>query len=154
MELFTIGVYGKTEDEFFGALKAARIEVLADIRRRRGVRGKAYAYANKKNLEAKLKQIGIECIHIKRLAPTQTLRQTQKQDDAAKKIAKSRRQTLSQDFRDGYIREQLAGYTWEDFVRDVGGENKRVALLCVEGPPEACHRSLIAPYFGLEAKHL
>ncbi len=154
MQLYTIGAYGKEAEEFFGALESAKIEVLADIRRRRGVRGKAYAYANKRRLEAELATRGIRCVHIPRLAPPQELRQVQKLADKSGKVLKSERQDLSPAFCDGYRATCLEGYTWEDFVRDVGVETGRVALFCVEGPPQACHRSLVVKHFGVEATHL
>lgn len=154
MQIFTIGVYGKTEEAFFGALVSAKIDVLADIRRRRGVRGKEYAYANKQRLEKELAARGMRCVHIPRLAPPQELRQVQKSADMAEKVLKSERRGLSQAFCDGYRAACLSDYTWEDFVRDVGENAGRVALFCVEGPAEACHRSLVVAHFGLEATNL
>ena len=39
MKIFTIGVYGKTADQFFSALTEHQIDVFCDIRQRRGLRG-------------------------------------------------------------------------------------------------------------------
>ena len=44
IKLFTIGVYGFSETEFFDALEEAGIDTFIDIRYRRGVRGSLYAY--------------------------------------------------------------------------------------------------------------
>ncbi len=44
MELFTIGVYGKTPEAFFGALIAANIDTFCDVRSHRGMRGHIYSF--------------------------------------------------------------------------------------------------------------
>lgn len=41
--LLTIGVYGKSETEFFDQLSRAGVDLFRDIRQRRGVRGSQYA---------------------------------------------------------------------------------------------------------------
>lgn len=38
-EIYTIGVYGSTEETFFSKLIAAQVDLFVDIRQRRGVRG-------------------------------------------------------------------------------------------------------------------
>lgn len=38
----TIGVYGFTEERFFGELTEAGVDLLCDVRRRRGLRGSTY----------------------------------------------------------------------------------------------------------------
>ncbi len=45
MNIFTIGVYGSTEQQFFDKLIENRIDTFCDIRQRRGVRGKEYAFS-------------------------------------------------------------------------------------------------------------
>jgi hypothetical protein len=154
MELYTIGAYGKGAEDFFGALEKAGIEILVDIRRRRGIRGSGYAYANKTRLEQELAARGIRCVHLPQLAPPPELRRVQKQADQAARTLKSERQTLSPAFCEGYRAACLKNYTWDDFVRDVGGGESKVALFCVEGPASACHRSLVVEHFGRPATHL
>jgi len=44
--LYTIGIYGFSEAEFFHRLVEAGIGTFIDIRRRRGVRGQEYSFAN------------------------------------------------------------------------------------------------------------
>lgn len=39
MKLFTIEVYGFTEEQFYGKLKKHHIDTFVDIRLRRGMRG-------------------------------------------------------------------------------------------------------------------
>ncbi|WP_278752735.1 hypothetical protein, partial [Alistipes putredinis] len=60
MEFYTIGVYGSTEQSFFTKLKENGIDTFCDIRQRRGVRGKKYAYVNSTYLQNKLKEYGIK----------------------------------------------------------------------------------------------
>ncbi len=50
--IVTIGVYGFEEEEFFAALANARVDLFCDVRRRRGVRGARYAFANSQRLQA------------------------------------------------------------------------------------------------------
>jgi hypothetical protein len=42
----TIGVYGWTLDGFLEALLGADVALVVDVRQRRGVRGREYAWAN------------------------------------------------------------------------------------------------------------
>ena len=44
--LKTIGVYGFDRESFLAALADARVDLLLDVRQRRGVRGSEYAWAN------------------------------------------------------------------------------------------------------------
>ncbi len=44
--IVTLGVYGRSEAEFFATLQHAQVDLFCDIRRRRGVRGRDYAFAN------------------------------------------------------------------------------------------------------------
>ena len=46
MKIYTIGVYGSSEEEFFGKLTESKIDLFCDIRQRRGVRGRQYAFVN------------------------------------------------------------------------------------------------------------
>src|SRR5437660_1079576 len=52
--LATIGVYGWTADTFLDALRRAGVRQLLDVRQRRGVRGREYAWANAVRLQAAL----------------------------------------------------------------------------------------------------
>jgi hypothetical protein len=46
----TIGVYGWTLGRFLEALQDADVGLLVDVRQRRGVRGREYAWANARRL--------------------------------------------------------------------------------------------------------
>ena len=95
--IFTIGVYNSTESTYFSKLVDNNIDLLLDIRQRRGVRGSQYKYVNSNYLQAKLQDLGIAYEYIKELAPTKEIRQMQK--DADKK--KRRNKETTNNFRRG-----------------------------------------------------
>lgn len=142
--IVTIGVYGFDEERFFAALQRAGVDTLCDIRRRRGVRGSEYAFANRARLEARLAALGIRYVHRLDLAPSNELRQGQYSVDAAAGVAKRQRAELSSAFAAGYRRECLGAFDSHHFAADLGEDAHVVALLCVESAPAACHRSLVA----------
>jgi uncharacterized protein (DUF488 family) len=141
--LCTIGVYGFDADGFFGALRAADVRVLIDVRQRRGVRGSEYAWANAARLQAALEAAGIEYRHAKELAPTTELRQLQYAEDARTGAGKRSRTELAPAYVERYTREILDPVGVDSIVAALPADG-RAALLCVERDPEACHRSLIA----------
>ena len=75
INFFTIGVYNSTENSFFEKLTKNHIDMFCDIRQRRGVRGSQYRYVNSNYLQAKLRELGINYMYIKELAPTSEIRQ-------------------------------------------------------------------------------
>jgi uncharacterized protein (DUF488 family) len=141
--LFTIGVYGFDADSFYAALQGSGVDLLLDVRRRRGVRGAAYAFANAKRLQAGLEGRGIAYRHAIDLAPREETRQLQRQEDAADRVAKRQRTTLSNAFVDDYRRRTLEPFDWGDLVAELDAY-RRPALLCVERNAVACHRRLVA----------
>ena len=54
-KLFTIGVFGFSNDDFFEKLIDNQIDTFCDIRRRRGVRGAKYSFVNSNRLQNKMK---------------------------------------------------------------------------------------------------
>jgi hypothetical protein len=62
-EIATIGVYGTTESSFFRALQEFGTTHFVDIRRRRGMRGSKYAYANSSALQRSLTALDINYLH-------------------------------------------------------------------------------------------
>ena len=94
-EFVTIGVYGWDAQTFFRALQDAQVDTLCDIRRRRGVRGSEYAFANSQRLQARLAELGIAYVHRLDLAPSIAARQAQYAVDEANKTAKRQRQVIS-----------------------------------------------------------
>ena len=158
--IFTIGVYGSTEESFFGALVEHEIELFIDIRARRGLRGGRYSYANSLTLQARLKERGIYYAHLKELAPTKEIRASQWQADKAEKTLKRERTGLSAAYVKAYRREILNIYKRKP-EKKFNAETAlakakqlsqfpcdrplgRIVLFCVEHHPEACHRSLVA----------
>jgi uncharacterized protein (DUF488 family) len=77
----TIGVYGADLGSFLAMLRAAGVTAVIDVRQRRGVRGREYAWANAQRLQAALAQAGIDYVHRKDLAPTTALRHLQYAED-------------------------------------------------------------------------
>ena len=152
----TVGVYGFDRDSFLAALSAAGIELLLDVRQRRGARGSEYAWANARRLEAALVDAGIRYTHLKELAPTTELRQLQYREDDRLGEGKRSRTRLAPEYARRYTEEILDRVDLEPIVRWVGSSS--AALLCVERDPEACHRSLIAARLrserGFAVEHL
>src|SRR5918995_887289 len=93
--LRTIGVYGFDRDSFLAALGAAGVDLLLDVRQRRGVRGSEYAWANAQRLQAALAEAGIGYSHLKELAPTTEMRQLQYREDERRGEGKRSRTVLA-----------------------------------------------------------
>jgi uncharacterized protein (DUF488 family) len=141
--VITIGVYGFTSEQFFRALVDARVDLFCDVRARRGVRGREYAFANATRLTSRLDELGIRYQHFPELAPTMEIRAQQQAADTASRTAKRSRSELSQTFTEGYealLDEPAAIAAVDGICRS----SSRPVLLCVERLPAACHRSLIA----------
>jgi uncharacterized protein (DUF488 family) len=138
----TIGVYGFERATFLATLTGAGVDLVLDVRQRRGVRGSEYAWANARRLQASLEEAGIGYSHLKELAPTTELRQAQYRADDRRGEGKRSRTLLAPEYVSGYTEEILDRVDLAPIVRWIGGS--KAALLCVERDPEACHRSLIA----------
>ncbi len=145
----TIGVYGFDAEGFLRALREAGVEVLLDVRQRRGVRGPEYSWANSQRLQAALAEAGIAYQHHKELAPSTEMRQAQYRADAAKGEGKRSRTRLSPEYERLYTEQVLARADLGP-IAELAAE-RLPALMCVERDAEACHRSLIA--VRLEREH-
>ncbi len=156
--IITLGVYGATEAGFFAALRDAGVAVFCDIRARRGVRGREYAFVNSRRLQARLAEMGIRYLHFKELAPSRELRGHQTAADKADRIAKRKRAELSKLFVAAYREEHLRNFDSRRFLAQLGDEAGVVALFCVERAAAACHRSLLAERLqqdlGVEVVHV
>lgn len=145
MKFFSLGVYHTTEKEFFEKLQYNEVDVFVDIRRRRGLRGKAYSFANSKKLQEELKKMGIRYIHIPELAPTQPMIRAQDQADRKLGISRRDREELTSEFKKAYKKEILESFDLEELVNQLREEDaQKVALFCVEELYEACHRSIVS----------
>lgn len=147
--LFTIGVYGTTRESFFQALVDNRITHFVDVRRRRGLRGAQYAYANASALEEKLRGLAISYIHRLDMSPSEVTRNVQRAADAKAKTSVADRETLSPEFTEQYRAEVLAPLDPDAFF-DNFPEEARIVLFCVEHSPSQCHRSLLANHLAME----
>ena len=145
MTFYTIGVYNKSEEEFFKSLTANNIDTFCDIRQRRGVRGSKYSFVNSTRLQEKLSSLDIKYGHIIGLAPTQEIRELQKKDDHINGVLKSERQVLGDVFISEYKDRILNKFNFDFFFEklDQAGANK-IVLFCVEELAQACHRSIVA----------
>jgi uncharacterized protein (DUF488 family) len=158
MKLVTIGVYGFSEEAFFGALRQSGADTFCDIRWRRGVRGAQYAYANHARLQQRLTELGIRYLHFRELAPPPALRRRQAEADKVARTTKRKRSTLGEVFIAGYRDERLSTFDSRRFVDQLGTEARTVVLFCVEREAAACHRSLLAERLqqdlGVQVEHL
>jgi len=155
--IVTLGVYGKSETEFFESLKQAHVDLFCDIRARRGVRGSDYTFVNSQRLQARLAEMAIAYRHVKELAPSEEVRQAQYRADKANKTAKRQRSGLDTVFIQAYEQSILDHFSPQSFLESLPPEVRTLALFCVERAPEACHRSLAAQRFadlGVEVQHL
>jgi uncharacterized protein (DUF488 family) len=153
----TIGVYGWTLDEWLAALEDAGVVLVVDVRQRRGVRGREYAWANAKRLEAALEAAGIGYRHELSLAPTTEIREVQYQEDRRQGVGKRSRTVASPEYVERYRREILDRADLDGLVASLP-EDGASALVCVEREPDLCHRSLVAERlaerYGVDVQHL
>lgn len=141
--VLTIGAYGWSEATFFPALQSAGVHTFCDIRRRRGVRGPEYAFANAGRLQTRLTELGIAYVHRLDLAPSDSLRQAQARADAEHRTARRSRAELTPEFAAAFENEVLTGFDPVAFLADLAQAGP-VVLFCVEREPRACHRGLVA----------
>jgi uncharacterized protein (DUF488 family) len=147
-DLATIGVYGADLERFLVTLREAGVNLLLDVRQRRGVRGAEYAWANARRLEAELAGAGIVYQHLPELAPTTSMREAQYEADAARGEGKRSRTVLAPIYVERYTEEVLDRADLDPLVHFIG--RSTAALLCVERDAAACHRSLIAARLARE----
>jgi uncharacterized protein (DUF488 family) len=142
-EILTIGAYGWSEGTFFAALQSAAVRTFCDIRRRRGVRGSEYAFANAGRLQERLADLGVAYVHRLDLAPSDALRQAQAEADAEHHTARRSRTELTPKFASAFEDEVLTDFDPHAFLTDLAQDGP-IVLFCVERHPEACHRGLVA----------
>jgi uncharacterized protein (DUF488 family) len=156
-DLFTIGVYGFTVDSFLAELDRAGVNLIMDVRQRRGVRGPQYAWANSMRLQHALAKAGISYEHHPELAPTTAMREAVYAEDDRRGIARRDRFDLTPQYIESYTSEILANADLDSVAKTIR-QRGPAAMLCVERVPEACHRSLaaaqLAEHHGLTVGHL
>ncbi len=158
MKVLTIGAYGWDGEDFARAILDAAPDVFVDVRRRRGLRGPAYAWANSTRLQAMLADAGIPYVHRLDVAPSDATRRIVAKDADSEGIGYRDRTSLSQEYLDAYGQEVLEGFDAAGFVASLGGGAESIMLFCVERVPAACHRSLLAGRLagdlGAEVMHI
>ncbi|MBN6039902.1 DUF488 domain-containing protein [Amycolatopsis sp. 195334CR] len=141
----TIGVYGSTAADFLDRLAGQGVDLLLDLRQRRGVRGPDHCWANSARLQRSLAAAGIAYRHVKDLAPTTELRHLQYREDDRQGVGKRNRVALAPAYVERYTREILDRYDFGALIAELPGTT---ALFCVERDAAACHRSLVAARLG------
>ena len=132
MEICTIGFTQKGAARFFGLLREARIERLADIRLNNT--SQLAGFARRDDLEFFLREIcGADYVHLPLLAPTAEIL------DAYRKN-KGDWDTYERQFLDLMASRQIQKNM------EPGWFLKRTVLLCSEHTPDHCHRRLVAEY--------
>jgi uncharacterized protein (DUF488 family) len=153
----TIGVYEASLETFLDALRLANVGLVIDVRQRRGVRGREYAWANAQRLQAALLGEGIGYSHHRELAPTTELRHLQYEEDAREGVGKRSRRALAPAYVERYRRDVLDAVNLRPMIDEMPLD-AATALLCVERDPEACHRSLVAAALagelGVQVDHI
>jgi uncharacterized protein (DUF488 family) len=143
-DIYTIGVYGLSEKEFFQKLTDHGIDTFCDIRFRRAVRGSQYAFANSQRLQDKLADLSIRYLHETALAPTTEIIKLQDKFDQEHKIQRRKREELTDVFKKAYNSNILSKFDIQQFIKNLEKSGtKKLVLFCVEKSPNACHRSLV-----------
>ncbi len=125
---FTIGYEGKDIDQFLHALVSNQIELLIDIRRNPFSMNFVYI---KDALMKKLKDAGIDYLHIPELGIESEERKNLNTKADYEKLFAKYRQTLP--IKEVYINRIIEL-----------GTTKRIALLCFEANCNFCHRGEVA----------
>lgn len=135
MEIFTIGFTQTTAEDFFGRLKANRIQRLLDVRLNN--RSQLAGFAKERDLAYFLRElVGADYEHVPSLAPTQEIL------DAYKKAAAMPWEEYESRFLDLIASRRI------EAELDPDAFDRRTVLLCSEPTPEHCHRRLVAEYLA------
>lgn len=132
MDIYSIGFTQKNAEEFFGTLKANKIERLLDVRLSNT--SQLAGFTKQADLQYFLKEIcGAEYKHEPLLAPSEELfRAYRKEHGSWEALAK------------GYLK--LLKTRKVESVLKPADFHKRTVLLCSEATPDLCHRRLALEY--------
>ena len=129
-ELLTLGYEGRTPEEFVRLLRAERVDAVLDVR---DVPWSHKPGFSKKPLAEGLEAAGIRYMHAGFAGNPKHLRvQATSTEEALARYAAHLDATPE-------ILAQL-----DVLVGDLQAEGKRLCLLCLEGDPAQCHRSVLA----------
>jgi uncharacterized protein (DUF488 family) len=126
--IFTIGYEGATQAEVIGALRAAGVEQVIDVRAVPASRRPGFS---KNILAAGLREVGIDYVHLKALGTPAEGR------EAARK---GRHAEMARIYAD-QLETPEAGLQTAQMI-EMAAERPS-ALLCFERDPAACHRSVL-----------
>ncbi|MGG5810220.1 DUF488 family protein [Falsiroseomonas sp. CW058] len=137
--VFTIGYEEATPPRLLGALSAAGVAVLVDVRALANSRRPGFA---KRALSAALEGAGIGYLHLPALGTPAAGRQAVREGraDEMRRIFGAHLQG---------VEAQAALAALRDLAR-----RQPVCLLCLEADPARCHRTLVAEAVGLPVRHL
>ena len=145
MELYTIGYEGINQKQFISRLCNHNINVVADVRNLPLSRKKGFS---KTALSMLLGKNHIEYINFRDLGAPKELRSFLLETKDYHTFFKQYKKVISNNMND------------IDEILNTINRGKKVALLCYEKNPEACHRSVVANEIkkrdgnGLEITHL
>ena len=135
MKLFTIGYEGATQAQVIDRLKAAGVELVADVR---AVASSRIAGFSKTVLGESLKAEGLDYLQLRALGTPKAGRDAARKGDAA---------TMRAVFS-AHMQEPDAEAAFQQ-LRHAAGE-RRVALLCFEADHAGCHRAVLAERLSAE----
>src|ERR1019366_4160403 len=141
----TIGVYDFDAVTFSKTLLAAGVDLLVDVRQRRGVRGSQYAWANSLRLQGLRAGAGIAYSRHRELTPTTELRHLQYRADDRTGVGKRTRELLAPEYVARYTSEILDHVDLGPLICELDARSGLGALLCERErarrlPPFADHR--------------
>lgn len=136
INLYNIGFTQKTAKEFFGIIKANKLDCLVDVRL--NPNGQLSRFAFEKDLPYFLSELANGCRYIHRvdLAPTKELL----------KEVRDKSSPMSKDyklFEEAYKKQLETKSNISNFV-DEFGKYENVVLLCSEPTNEKCHRRVLS----------
>ena len=139
--IYTIGHSTRTFDEFVEILKAHAISTLVDIRTI--PKSRHNPQFNKDSLEPNLKKEGITYLHFPELGG----------------LRKARKDSPNTGWRNASFRGFADYMQTREFTSAVRrlmelGKAGRVAIMCAEGNPFRCHRSLVADALTVRQVHV
>ena len=129
ISIHTIGFTEKSAEEFFEALKSARIALVADVRLNNT--SQLAGFTKKKDLAYFLGLLGVAYEHWEQFAPTKELMKKYREDKNWAEYEKEYRRIIAERGALDNLDTSLFG-------------NKRICLLCSEATAENCHRRLAA----------
>lgn len=127
-QIFTIGYEQATQAQVIGALKAAGVKLVIDVR---AVAASRRAGFSKSILAASLKDEGLDYIHLKPLGTPK----------AGREAARAGRTEEMHDIFEAHLAEPEAVVALAD-AADLA-QKRPCALLCYEADPAQCHRRIL-----------